>query len=238
MIGRPGRPRGVRRRAAGRGRACPRSPAGPSRACDARTRRRSGRIRSSGMGGVWSPSSARYRSDGIIRFLAHSISPASSRRGRNLCGGGNAFASDEMSGALWSSTCGSGSPVCEDQSRESCESAAEWKVRASTPPTPSASSRRFSSPAAFSVNVTARICDASNAPLRTWHAIRRVIVVVLPVPAPATMATGPRSARAASRCESFSPVRTLSTSGTSLRLAPGPDGPQGSIIYEASPDGA
>ena len=35
-----------------------------------------------------------------MRFFAHSISPASSRRGRNLCGGGSAFASDEMSGAL------------------------------------------------------------------------------------------------------------------------------------------
>ena len=113
-----------------------------------------------GIGGSWSPSSARYRAGGIIRFLAHSISPASSRRGRNLCGGGNAFASEAMSGALWSRTSGSGSPVWEDQSRESCDSAAEWNVRASTPSTSSAWSRRFSSPAALSVKVTARICDA------------------------------------------------------------------------------
>ena len=66
-------------------------------------------------------------------------------------------------------------------------SAAEWNVRASTPSTPSASSRRFSSLAALSVKVTARIRDGSNAPLRTWQAIRCVIVVVLPVPAPARM---------------------------------------------------
>jgi hypothetical protein len=53
--------------------------------------------------------------------------------------------------------------------------------------------------AAFSVNVTARIEFTAKAPLRTCHAILRVIVVVLPVPAPATMATGPRTASAASR---------------------------------------
>ena len=134
-----------------------------------------------------------------MRFFAHSISPASSRRGRNLCGGGSAFASDEMTGALWSRISGSGSPVCAVHSLESCESAAEWNVRASTPSTPSAASRVRSSPAALSVNVTARICDGSNAPPRTWHAIRCVIVVVLPVPAPARIATGPRSASAASR---------------------------------------
>ena len=63
----------------------------------------------------------------------------------------------------------------------------------------------FQFPGAFSVNVTAMICEASNVPLRTWHAIRCVIVVVLPRAAPARIATGPRSARAASRCCSFSP---------------------------------
>ena len=125
-----------------------------------------------------------------------------------------------MSGALWSSTPASGSPVCEDHNRDSCDNAAEWKVRASTPSTPSDSSRRLSSPAALSVNVTARICDASNAPLRTWHAMRWVIVVVFPVPAPARIATGPRSARAASRWGSFSPARTLSRLRTSPTLTP------------------
>ncbi len=110
-------------------------------------------------------------------------------------------------------------------SRESCESAAEWNVRASTPSTPSAASRARSSPAALSVKVTARICDGSNAPLRTWHAMRCVIVVVLPVPAPARIATGPRSASAASRWASFRPARTLSSSGTVRTLTPRKDGP-------------
>jgi hypothetical protein len=82
-------------------------------------------------------------------------------------------------------------------------------------------------PPALSVKVTARICDGSNAPLRTWHAMRCVIVLVLPVPAPARIATGPRSASAASRWASFSPARTVSRSATEPTLAFGPDGPGG-----------
>src|SRR5947208_2447156 len=37
--------------------------------------------------------------------------------------------------------------------------------------------------------------------------MRRVIVVVLPVPAPARMQTGPRTASAARRCSGFRPAR-------------------------------
>jgi len=48
---------------------------------------------------------------------------------------------------------------------------------------------------AASATVTARICEGSNAPLRTWHAIRCVIMVGLPVPAPARMATAEREGR-------------------------------------------
>ena len=69
----------------------------------------------------------------------------------------------------------------------SSASAAEWKVEARTPSAPSARSRARSSPAALSVNVTATICSGGKAPLATCHAIRRVIVVVFPVPAPARM---------------------------------------------------
>ena len=47
-----------------------------------------------------------------------------------MCGGGNAFASEAIRGALWSSTAGNGSPVWVDHSPDSCDSAAEWKVRA------------------------------------------------------------------------------------------------------------
>ena len=67
-------------------------------------------------------------------------------------------------------------------SRCSCRSAAEWKVRAVTPPTPSRSSRSLISVAALSVKVTARISCGSNSPIATWFAMRRVIVVVFPEP--------------------------------------------------------
>src|SRR3954453_8119001 len=115
--------------------------------------------------------------------------------------------------AFASSTSGSADPVCSSSIRPSCDSAAAWKVRASTPRTPRPPSLPFSSRAAFSVNVTARIWSARNAPLATWNAMRRVIVVVLPLPAPARIATGPRTAVAAARCASFSPSRTDSGSG-------------------------
>ena len=71
------------------------------------------------------------------------------------------------------------------------------------PVTPSATSRARISPAALSVNVTARISSARNAPVATWFAIRRVIVVVLPDPAPARMQTVPRTASTARRCSGF-----------------------------------
>src|SRR5581483_1912273 len=89
----------------------------------------------------------------------------------------------------------------------SCASAAEWNVRATTPRAPRSARRALSSPAALSVKVTARISRAANVPVVTWFAIRRVIVVVLPVPAPARMQTGPRTACAARRCSSFRPAR-------------------------------
>ncbi len=69
-----------------------------------------------------------------------------------------------------------------------------------------------SSPAALSVNVTATSSGAANAPLATCQAIRRVIVVVLPVPAPARMQTGPRVASTAARCSGFSPAKIRSAS--------------------------
>jgi hypothetical protein len=81
-------------------------------------------------------------------------------------------------------------------------------VRAWTPATPSPASRSRITPAALSVKVTARISDGSNAPVSTWFAIRRVIVVVFPEPAPARMQTGPRTASTAARCCSFNPSKT------------------------------
>src|SRR6266699_4191458 len=51
--------------------------------------------------------------------------------------------------------------------------------------------------------------------------MRRVIVVVLPVPAPATMASGPRAATAASRCAGFKPSRIRSGPGVTGEMLPG-----------------
>jgi len=59
----------------------------------------------------------------------------------------------------------------------------------------------------LSVNVTAMICVGSKAPDATCCAMRRVIVVVFPEPAPARMQTGPRTASAARRCSGFRPSR-------------------------------
>src|SRR4051812_28238781 len=49
------------------------------------------------------------------------------------------------------------------------------------------------------------ICAGAKAPVATCCAMRRVIVVVLPEPAPARMQTGPRTASAARRCSGFRP---------------------------------
>src|SRR5438046_2032261 len=101
--------------------------------------------------------------------------------------------------------------------RCSSASAVEWKVEARTPSTPRPASRARSSPAALSVNVTATSSEAGNAPLATCQAMRRVIVVVLPVPAPARMHTGPRVASAAARCSAFRSPRIRSASNLAHR---------------------
>jgi hypothetical protein len=88
--------------------------------------------------------------------------------------------------------------------RWSWASAAEWNVRAVTPGAPSASRRVRSWPAALSVKVTARISPARKAPDVTWRAIRCVIAVVFPEPAPARMQTGPRTVSTARSCSAFS----------------------------------
>ena len=88
-----------------------------------------------------------------------------------------------------------------------------------------------SSPAALSVNVTARICDASNAPLRTWHAMRCVMVVVFP------SRRRPRWRRAHGAQgrlpagESFRPARTASRLRTSRTLAPDRQGAGGMFWF-------
>ncbi len=59
----------------------------------------------------------------------------------------------------------------------------------------------------------------AKAPVSTWFAIRRVIVVVLPEPAPARMQTGPRTASTAARCCGFRSAKT----STPPRLRAGQD---------------
>ena len=83
-------------------------------------------------------------------------------------------------------------------------------------------SRARSSRAAFSVKVTASSAVAGNAPVATCCAMRWVIVVVLPVPAPARIATGPRTAVAACRWRSLSRPRIGSSELRATR-APRPD---------------
>ena len=78
-------------------------------------------------------------------------------------------------------------PTSSGAKCRSWRSAAAWNVPARTRVTPSEASRERSSAPAFSVNVTASSCCGANAPVRIWCAIRRVIVVVFPEPAPARM---------------------------------------------------
>src|SRR5512146_198446 len=137
------------------------------------------------------------------RFFAHSISVARSPAGRNLYGAGSRF-------AIWRSSStfdGRIGPRRSGAKWRSWRSAAAWNVVARIPAAPSAARRVRSSPAALSVNVTAVIALAGNTPDATCCAMRRVIVVVLPEPAPARMQTGPRTASTARRCSGFRPSR-------------------------------
>src|SRR5439155_6561120 len=142
------------------------------------------------------------------RFLAHSTSVARSTAGRNLYGIGSVLPIWRSISAFEARILPGGSP----RNHRSCANAAEWNVRARTPPAPSSSSRLRISRDALSVKVTARICSAGKAPAATWCAIRLVIVVVLPEPAPARMQTGPRTVSTARRCSGFSPSKIAAAS--------------------------
>src|SRR5438067_1316542 len=160
------------------------------------------------------------------RFFAHSISPARSRNAVNRYGIGKDC-------AMRCRTC----PLCErisgcsGEKRRNCAKASAWKVFARMPVAPSACSLLLISPAAFAVKVTARISPGMNAPVATWFAMRRVIVVVFPDPAPARMHTGPRTASTARRWSGLSPSKITrrryrsggTDSVTILRLLRGDD---------------
>ena len=192
------------RRAAPSARADPRSRAVPPPPSAARSRERRG---ASGRAG--SAARDRRRPGDSRPGRCGGSSPTRSRsRGRPPAGTDTRRAARLRSaGARAPSRAGSARPRSGAKWR-SCRSAAEWNVEARTPLTPSAASRAFSSPAALSVNVTAMIWVGANAPVATCCAMRRVIVVVLPDPAPARMQTGPRTASAARRCSGFRPSRT------------------------------
>ena len=149
-------------------------------------------MRSTGIGGSCPPSRDRLvgAPEGSCGSSPIRSRPRTADGAWNLNGGGSAFAREAISGAFESRISGSRTPACFSHRRPSCDSAAAWNVRASTPSTPRPARRCLSSPAAFSVNVTARTCAAGNARTRPGTAIRCVIVVVLPVPAPARIATG------------------------------------------------
>ena len=86
-----------------------------------------------------------------------------------------------------------------------------WKVPSHGMPSagwPSRSATRvFISRAALLVKVTARISFGRALPVESRCAMRAVSARVLPVPAPASISTGPSSVSTASRCGGFSPSR-------------------------------
>ena len=102
-----------------------------------------------------------------LRVRPCGSSPTRSHRPARDAAGTCAAAAARSRGTRSAAPCDRARPArvgrtSSSQNRWRWERAAEWNVRASTPSTPSPASRVFSSPAAFSVNVTARIWDAGN----------------------------------------------------------------------------
>src|SRR6266849_5549461 len=93
-------------------------------------------------------------------------------------------------------------------SRRSTRTQNEWNVaisglRSMRPPR-RCSTRSTISADALLVNVTARIASGSTPRFSIRWAMRKVITLVLPLPAPARINTGPSTASAASRCRGLS----------------------------------
>ena len=87
----------------------------------------------------------------------------------------------------------------------------EWKVPIQGIPSTVAPSsiptRSFIARAALLVKVTARISFGRARPVVSRCAMRAVSALVLPVPAPASISTGPSSASTAARCAGLRPSR-------------------------------
>src|SRR6266542_2986260 len=93
-----------------------------------------------------------------------------------------------------------------------------WKVRIAASLSPSGvlrSTRSCIVAAAFSVNVSARISCGFALPEAMRWTIRAVITWVFPVPAPATMRSGPSPCSAAARCSRVRPARMSGFSSAS-----------------------
>ena len=159
----------------------------------------------------WSAASiaSRYPTGFTSRFFAHSISPASSRARQEPVRAGQPVRDRVQDLRLRVQHLGqSRDPVNLGHRVPSWRRADAWNVRASTPSTPEAGQA--------GLQLAGRLLGEGDREDRrrrrtrrpaTWCAMRWVIVVVLPVPAPARIATGPRTASAARRCASFSPAR-------------------------------
>ena len=83
----------------------------------------------------------------------------------------------------------------------------EWNVPIQAMPSPASPSNRpirsFISRAALLVKVTDKISFDLALPMASRCTMREVSALVLPVPAPASINTGPSSASTASRCAGF-----------------------------------
>jgi hypothetical protein len=105
-----------------------------------------------------------------------------------------------------------GSPA----NRRSSAGAAEWNVDARALDSESGEPR--AAPGRLVGERDGDELRGADLPLATCHAIRLVIVVVFPVPAPARMQTGPRVASTAARCSSFRPSKIRSAFKANHRI--------------------
>ena len=144
----------------------------------------------------------------MLETLVQLISAARSRNNGVSIGTPSPRAASAINEKVLPVTCGSSTPCTRGQKYLIWRSAAEWKVRACTCGTPSSASRCRSSPAALVVNVTASVRPGSRAPEKAPYAMRWVMARVLPVPAPASTATGAPKLVATARCWASKPAST------------------------------
>src|SRR3954451_2313416 len=190
----------------------------PARSFAASYRPYSPAMRSAGSGAArpWADAAVAYDPAGIRRAFAHSISDARSRTPRYRYPPGSVRASGVSSPTFESRMRGNSDPATRGQKCRSCRRAAAWKVIAETPRCPTAASRARISVAALSVKVTTSTSTGRTASVASAYATRRLITRVLPDPAPARMASGPRTVVTASRWASSRSASRASGSGSAI----------------------